>query len=161
VLSCAYSAARSGELVVRTRRLWRIVANPFPAWLAEVAADAVVIRPDDITTEARGNLWTIGLDEDQLAVITPAEVEEFVRAVSAARSRWLAERGAGPMRFYCWYDGQAGQLRFSLVSAGHAALPFVCPVEPAADLAVVVRDFLRVATEVPPVPLPVWVTTVP
>jgi hypothetical protein len=138
-----------------------VAANPFPGWLAEVAADAVVIRPGDIAAEARGNLWTFGLDDDQRATITPATVEEFVRAVVAARSRRLAERGAGPMWFYCWYDGQAGQLRFSLVSAGHAALPFACPVEPNADLAEVVRDFLGAAARVPPVPLFVWAITVP
>ena len=65
------------------------VANPFPEWLAEVAADAVVVRPDDVTAEARGNLWTFGLSAEQRAVVTSAEVEEFVRAVAAARGRWL------------------------------------------------------------------------
>jgi hypothetical protein len=54
------------------------------------------------------------------------------------------------MRFYCWHDTQAGQLRFSLVSACHAALPFECPIEPAADLAVVIWSFLGAAAVVPP-----------
>jgi hypothetical protein len=138
-----------------------MAANLLPEWFAEVAADAVVIRPDDVIAEARGNWCTFGLDEDQRTAATQAAVEEFVRAVVSARSRWLAERGAGPMLFYCWYDGQTEQLGFSLVSAGHSVLPFECQIETVADLAVVVRDFLRAATEAPPVPLPVWVATVP
>jgi hypothetical protein len=136
-----------------------MAANPFPEWLAEVAADAVVVRPDDVTAEARCNLWTFGLSAEQRAAVTVAEVEEFVRAVVAARGRWLAARGAGPMRFYCWHDAQAGQLRFSLVSAGAAPLPFGCPIEPVSVLRAVVRDFLAAGT--PGDPLLVWVTVVP
>ncbi len=138
-----------------------MVANPFPGWLAEVSADAVVVRPDDTTAEARGNLWTFGLDEDQRAAIGPAEVEAFVRAVAAARGRWLAERGSGPMRFYCWHDAQAGQLRLSLVSASGAGLPFVCPVEPVSVLGAVAQGFLAVGAVASPDPLLVWVAVVP
>lgn len=138
-----------------------MAVNPFPEWLTEVAADAVVIRPDDMIAEARGNMWTFGLDDEQRAAVTPAEIEEFVRAVAAARSRSLAERGAGPMRFYCWHDAQAGQLRLSLVSAGSEPLPFGCLVEPAAELSRVVQDFLEAVVADPPAQLPVWVAVVP
>lgn len=138
-----------------------MAANPFPGWLTEVAADAVVIRPDDIIAEARGNLWTFGLDDRQRAAVTPAEVEVFVLAVAAARGQWLAERGLGSMRLYCWHDAQAGQLRLSLVSAGHPALPFGCPVDASADLAAVVRDFLGAVAALPLAPLPVWAAVVP
>jgi hypothetical protein len=135
-----------------------MAANPFPEWLAEVAADAVVVRPDDVTAEARGNLWTFGLSAEQQAVVTTAQVEGFVRLVAAARGRWLADRGVGPMRFYCWHDAQARQLRFSLVSAG-SGLPFGCPVEQVAVLGAVVRDFLESGTSGDP--QLVWVTVVP
>jgi hypothetical protein len=137
-----------------------VTTNPFAEWLTEVVADPIVVLPEDIIAEARGNLWTFGLDNGQRGAVTSASVEEFVRAVVAARGRWLAEHSAGPMRFYCWHDAQARQLRFSLVSAGNAALPFDCPVEAAADLCRIVREFLASA-EVSPIPLPVWVATVP
>ncbi len=61
-------------------------ADPFPGWLAEVAADAVVVRPDDQLAEARGNHWGFGLSAEQRAVVTPAGVEGFVRSVAAARA---------------------------------------------------------------------------
>lgn len=138
-----------------------MTANPFPEWLAEVAADGVVVCPDDMIAEARGNLWCFGLDDEQRAAVAAAEVEGFVRAVAAARGRWLVERGAGPMRYYCWHDAQAGQLRLSLVSAGPGPLPFGCPVDLAAELDGVVRDFIGAVDVVPPAPLPVWVAVVP
>jgi hypothetical protein len=77
------------------------------------------------------------------------------------RGRWLAEYGVGPMRFYCWCDAQAGQLRFSLVSAGPSLLPFRCLVEPAAELGAAARNFLAANAVIPPAPLPVWVAVVP
>jgi hypothetical protein len=141
--------------------VYQMATNPFPEWLSEVAADAVVVQPGDAVVEARGNLWTFGLDDEQRAAVTPADVEAFVRAVVAARGRWLAENAAGPMRIYCWHDAQAGQLRFSLVSAGHAGLPFGCPVEPVAVLRAVVQGFLGSVLTLPPAPLRVWVTLVP
>jgi len=119
-----------------------VAANPFPGWLAEVAADAVVVRPEAIDAEASGNLWTFGLSPGQRAAVGPADVEKFVQAVLVARGQWLAERSAGPMRFYCWHDAQAGQFRFSLVSAAHDWLPFGCEVVQAASLAEVASDWL-------------------
>jgi hypothetical protein len=138
-----------------------VAANPFPAWLAEVAADAVVVRPGDTTAEARGNLWTFGLDDEQRAAVTATEAEAFVRAVAEARGRWLSERGSGPMRFYCWHDDQAGQLRLSLVSVGGGPLPFGCPVEQVSLLGAVIRACLEPAARGPSAPLLVWVTVVP
>ena len=135
-----------------------MTANPFPVWLTDVAADPVVTLPEDAIAEARGNLWTFGLNDTQLADVTAADVEEFVRNVVSARSRWLAEQGVSPMRFYCWHDAQASQLRFSLISDGKTAQPFGCPIEEVADLNTVVRDFLAAAS---PSPLRVWVAVVP
>jgi hypothetical protein len=136
-----------------------VAANPFSEWLTDVVADPVVTLPEDMIAEARGNLWTFGLDNEQLAVVTAAEVEEFVRVVVVARGRWLAEHGAAPMWFYCWHDAQVGQLRFSLISCGDTTLPFECPVEQVADLGTVVRDFL--AAVALPMPLRVWVAAIP
>jgi hypothetical protein len=137
-----------------------VATNPFPEWLTEVASAGVVVRPDDIIAEARGNLWTFGLDDEQQTAATSAATVEFVQAVVAARAQWLTERGAGPMRFYCWYDSQAGQLRFSLVSTTHPALPFTCSIDPTAKLSAIIRNFLLVV-RTPATPLPVWVIDIP
>jgi hypothetical protein len=59
------------------------------------------------------------------------------------------------------HDAETGQLRLSLVSAGHPALPFGCPVDPTADPTAVVQGFLKTVAVLPPAPLPVWVDVVP
>lgn len=135
-----------------------MTTNPFPGWFDDVAADPVVTLPKDTIAEAQGNLWTFGLDGDQRAVVTAADIEGFVENVVSARSRWLAEHGVSLMRFYCWYDAQAGQLRFSLISGRETALPFECAIEEVVDLSLVVRDFLAAKS---PRPLRVWATVVP
>ena len=135
--------------------------NPFPEWLAEVATDAIVVRPDDTTAEARGNMWSFGLSDEQRAAVGVTEVVDFVRSVVAARGRWLTERGSAPMRFYCWHDAQTGQLRFSLVSATGSGLPFECPIELVSVVRPVVLNFLAPTPESARAPLLVWVTFVP
>ncbi|WP_143393479.1 hypothetical protein [Fimbriiglobus ruber] len=133
--------------------------NPFPGWLPEVAADAIVVRPDGLIAEARGNQWGFGLDDEQRVAVTPTDAEGFIRAVAEARGRWLAEHRAGPMWFYCWHDPQAEQIRFSLVSAGRIRSLFACTVEPVSLLSAVVRDFLGGGESSRP--LLVWVEVVP
>ncbi|MGL6076256.1 MAG: hypothetical protein ACRC8S_19040 [Fimbriiglobus sp.] len=138
-----------------------VIANPFHGWLAEVAADLVVVRPDDIIAEALGNLWTFNLTAEERAVVTVADVEEFIWAIAAARGRWLTGLRSRPMRLYCWHDAQAGQLRFSLVSDNSGLLPFACAFEPVSELRAVVREFLGPTADGPQSPLLVWVAMVP
>ncbi len=116
--------------------------DTFSDWLTEVAADQVVIAPSDLGAEARGNQWSFALTSRQAAVLSPAHVASFVRAVAAARGRLLSERGAAPMLFSCWHDDQASQLRFSLVSASHDRLPFHCEVDQSATLESIAASFL-------------------
>lgn len=152
-----------------------MTASPFLDWLPEVAADEVVIEPSNIVAEARGNLWSFSVTSAEAAALDPAHVASFVREVAKARRRHLSARGATAMRFYCWHDEQAAQLRLSLVSADHGRLPFACsiePAEPAADLESVVASFLNssyhdgipladgpVGENDPERALPVWVLT--
>lgn len=149
--------------------------NPFVDWLAEVAADPVVVCPDDIDAEARCNRWSFALSPEQAAVVAVADVTAFAARVEAARRAWLMAHHCKPMVMYWWHDVQAGQLRFSLVSASHGRLPFGCIVVPAPSLAAVVAEWLAspnlhgipcdelsllspdvVTPEPPPLVLPVW-----
>ncbi|MEX1094860.1 MAG: hypothetical protein WED34_02365 [Planctomycetales bacterium] len=119
-----------------------VVANPFPVWLAELAAEAVVVQPDDVTAEARGNLWSFSLSPRQASVVFPADVETFAESVAEARRAWLSAHAAGPMILYWWHDEQSAQLQFSLVSASHGWLPFGCEIVPAASFREVASGWL-------------------
>jgi hypothetical protein len=157
-----------------------VVANRLREWLTHVAADAVVVRPDDIDAEARGNLRSFALSPEEASAVSAADVEAFAAGVADARGAWLSARGAGPMVLYWWHDAQAGELRFGLVSAAHGRLPFDCEVVPAESLAAVAADWLgspflhgvplaelRVLApeesppEPPPLVLPVWSVALP
>ena len=46
------------------------------------------------------------------------------------------------MVLYWWHDRQAGQLRFSLVSAAHGRLPFGARVVPAPSVRAIAEDWL-------------------
>ncbi len=146
-------------------------------WLAEVAADAVVVCPGDPDAEARGNTWSFTLSPAQTAAVSVADVVAFAAGVADGRRAWLTAHAAGPMTLYWWHDAQAGHLRFSLASAP-GALPFGCAVAPAASLAAVVSEWLDSATlhgtawdefgppegddePAPPLALSVWSLPVP
>ena len=152
--------------------------NPFIEWLEEVAADAVVIRPDSIEAEAHGNRWSFSLSPEQRAVVSVADVVRFAAEVATARSAWLRSRKAAQMTLHWWHDALAGQLRFSLVSAAHKRLPFDRRTVAAPTLEVIIEEWLNSPSlhgipssalrpdspdqqETPRDPLLVWSQTVP
>lgn len=119
-----------------------VAPNPFIDWLDEVGSDPVIIFPDDISAEARGNLWSFSLSEAQSATVRAADVLRFAERVLEARRAWLCARNANSMLCYWWHDDQAGQLRFSLVSTSHGRLPFGCSVAAAPNLQSIVQPWL-------------------
>ena len=152
--------------------------NPFNEWIAEVAADPIVVRPDSIGAEANGNVWSFSLSPEQTAAVSIADVVRFAEQVTQARRAWLCARNATAMVMYWWHDAQAGQLRFSLVSAIHGELPFGCKTVAARSLESVIEEWLKspdlhgiswselqlsAADDLEPAlaPLPVWSQAVP
>ena len=103
----------------------------------------MVVDPIDIVVEANGNQWSFSITPEIAAAASVADVETFAAAVADARRAWLSARGAGPMVLYWWHDEQAGQLRFSLVSAVHGRLPFRSRVIPAASFRLIAEEWLK------------------
>jgi len=130
------------QIVIRYSTGAALALNPFIDWLPEVTADPVVVCPNDIGAEARGNLWSFSLSANQAAAVCVADVIRFAGQVAEARRAWLATHKVGQMVLYWWHDDQAGQLRFSLVSAVHARLPFGCKLVAAKNLDSIVQQWL-------------------
>lgn len=101
--------------------------------LDEVVEDRLYVSnaPADIGRECRANLWCISIGGSLADQLTVDELADFLQTVkNNRREQLLAHPNQRPMLFYVWYDGQAGQLRFSLVSETDIGLPFGCKLQP-------------------------------
>ena len=149
------------------------------AWLPEVLTDRVTVAPDDLMSEARENQWSFSVTCDEASTISVGDIQDFISAVVQARKEALTNDGrpVGSMRFYCWFDAMACQLRFSIVSAKGDALPFGCAIVNA-ELPSIARAFLQAGhhdgipwaefspgatgcTASPKPPLDVWSSPIP
>ena len=112
-------------------------------WIQDVIEDPVTVAPGDVMKEARGNLWSFSLSSEQAAKIQESDLSHFIGRIIEARRAALTKLGCPPgaMIFYSWFDEQACQLRFSLIS-GVAALPFGCETVPAESLKEILDAFL-------------------
>ena len=121
--------------------------NPFPEWLEEVANDplTVEISQEGLLSECRKNLLTFSISQSQSKITTVEDVLNFLSGIMQARERQIKARPGpiSPMVFYCWFDEQASQLRFSLVSASHKQLPFWAIVKETDDFAEIANRFLN------------------
>jgi hypothetical protein len=105
-----------------------VIASPIADWLDEVSADPIEFSDVDVVREARANQWSFSISPQLAKTLKVADIDAFLIALVDARERQLLDHHGGRrMIFYCWFDGQASQLRFSLVSACHGQIPFGCP----------------------------------
>lgn len=96
-------------------------ARVLQQWLDMARDDETLIDLDDINHDANSNLWRFSPTAAEQADITAAGLRELILGLLDARREQLAGKA---MRFYCWHDSQARQLRLSLVSQAHGRLPF-------------------------------------
>ena len=100
-------------------------------------------------------MWVWGcLDADDPA-LNMASVSQFILEVIENRRSALHASASPSMRFYCWIDALAGQLRFSLVSTAHGRLPFGCQIVETTDIGNIVQLYLNLC-----LCLPEWVAPV-
>lgn len=85
------------------------------------------------------------MTQEQASRIPPHQIIDFITQVMKAREEAIVKRyaRAHPMIFYTWFDDQAIQLRFSLVSAQHTVLPFKCRIRRVTKLTPIVEQFLQ------------------
>lgn len=82
--------------------------------------EELVIDPANVNGETRSNTMGFGFDP---TVFSPHPVEHALLVVGE-HLRTRLSGSSGPISFYAWYDGQAGQLRCSVASVAPDGLPF-------------------------------------
>lgn len=111
-------------------------------WLASLADADLVVDPDDLVAEATGNLCWFGLTRDEARGVTEDDLVAFVLAATELRRGHLTAAGAAPMLAYWWHDEPSAQLRCSMVSVAHDAIPLEQDVTKAETPLEVVRAWL-------------------
>jgi hypothetical protein len=101
-----------------------VLKSPFAEWFPDVVSNPIVVDANNMLREAQENQWTFSLTNEQADSLNVEDVVDFLEAVIEQRQQWLLDNRASSMKFYCWHDKQAGQLRFSMVSDLHDHLPF-------------------------------------
>jgi hypothetical protein len=95
--------------------------------LDAILAENIVVGAsiDDLQTEIDANMWWITASADVLESLSPNELLDFVMRLTDDRRAKIRHSNADHgMYFYLWFDEQAYQLRFSLISDMHTELPF-------------------------------------
>jgi hypothetical protein len=95
--------------------------------LVEVITDPIYIglTEDDLDQELKTNTWLISCSQEETIHLTSEDFKQFFDAVIENRKQQIQTSGLDhSMLFYLWYDAQAVQLRFSIISDFHAKLPF-------------------------------------
>ncbi len=120
--------------------------SAFKDWLLEIANTALTVDTSEtgLLREAQSNQWGFFFTQEQIEDLSLKDVIGFLNAVTEIYQSHLSERFNQKLQFifYCWFDEQASELRFSVVSASHGSLPFGSPIQAMPDVNQLVKHFL-------------------
>jgi hypothetical protein len=107
-----------------------------------IAGEAVVLSPQDRAAEDANTSWFGAPPHERMGMSADEVVAAFEEAADALRDKVAAIGHTGPATFYVWHDGLAGQLRCSVSSAAHDALPLGNTYRVTGNLHAIVQEFL-------------------
>ena len=95
------------------------------------------------------NMWCIGLEDDLIKSITCKELKHVVNRLIENRQQQLKHINFHKnVVFYMWFDQQALQLRFNIISGDETKLPFGCKVQLVNDFESILNNFMNEARDV-------------
>lgn len=81
------------------------------------------IKEDDLNEEISNNMWCLSIPEEIKKECTIEDLNNlFIKITNNRKSQVIKKNHS--MKFYLWYDEQAFQLRFNIISSYHQKLPF-------------------------------------
>lgn len=126
-----------------------------------IAGETLVLSPHDQDAEHVNTSWFGAPPHERMGMTADEVVAAFEETAELLRDQVATLGHEGPVTFYVWHDGVAGQLRCSTRSCGQASLPFDQPYRVTSDLHAIVVEFLQdrapgaiVWGEAEPVPFP-------
>jgi len=113
--------------------------------LDEIIAEPIFVGDsvDDLKEEINVNMWWIGATAEVLETLSVNEILDFIVQLTDNRREKMRQANTDHgMYFYLWFDDQAGQLRFNLISDFHTDLPFGATLNIIDTPVAIVGDFL-------------------
>ena len=95
-------------------------------WVDELSEEIVLDHSTAVGKQGIANMVTIGVGGESLKSWGKESVKEFILA---CRDLMNHKSNGQSMLFYCWYDEQAGQIRFSAIASEHNNPPFQCELQ--------------------------------
>jgi hypothetical protein len=108
-----------------------------------IAGETLVLSPHDLDAEHANTSWFGAPPHERMGLSADEVVAAFEETAELLRDQVAAAGAKGPVTFYVWHDGQAGQLRCSTGSCDHDHLPFSKSYRPTSDLSGIVVEFLE------------------
>lgn len=120
-----------------------IIINSLKDLLKVIQSPIVITKNDLIKVETDCNMWTIGISVGLVDKLSVKDLEDFIAKLLANRSSQLiALKINKPVIFYLWFDAQALQLRFNLISSIDRSLPFGCKLTYLETYTPILKDFI-------------------
>ncbi len=105
------------------------------------------IQPSDKNDIKYHNMWAITLDDDLILKIGINDLSKFLSELLDNRRMQLRQLNL-PAIFYFWFDLQALQLRFNILTGNDISLPFGCKVHRLNSPMPILEDYLTTAQTV-------------
>lgn len=123
----------------------------FFARLEPMISDKLYIGADraSLAEEIKQNIWLISVSEGERSATSIDDLEKFISAVVENRLMQVkaAHKDHG-MIPYLWFDAQASQLRFCVISDIHDALPFKAKINSMSNPRLIIEAFLSSKPEI-------------
>lgn len=128
------------------RIIMRMDNDGFLNRLRDIVTDKIYIGSarSELSQEIRTNMWCISATQKECMETRKEDLISFINEViSNRRNQVRNSYSQHGMIFYLWFDEQAIQLRFNLISDFHEHLPFECSMRLVDQPNSVIEAFLQ------------------
>ena len=94
--------------------------------------------------EIANNMWQISVSAELAKALTVVDFSIFLERVISNRKEQIRQTKSAPsMLFYLWFDEQASQIRFNIISNRGTGLPFACETALINEYGDILKGFLE------------------
>ena len=118
--------------------------------LSKILEEPIFLTGDRslIKEEISHNMWVLSFSDNLINRLEVQDLEEFLSQLLKKRTVQLMQLYQNQSAtFYFWFDKQASQLRFNIISGSNAPLPFGCKLILLDSPESILKDFISTSRE--------------